>query len=542
MGVLNLKTISVEVTVYHLALGAGTVKKISDKFIIVEFINQKLKYSKQDIGLLIFDSKKEMYAHFSKSFKIPYYTVEAISNRVLMPHKLSLEYYKMFECIFENKYKRYYRFVCESLEWLIDSNCISIYSSYDSEKIKKIIDIYLCNKNFSYAIKLSICYNKDFLLDKCCKTYMSLYKNDLDKILQLFQFCLKTIFKSESYLKNRKETLFNNQHYKDDLYCVILDLILKFEAEDYLLMKLEEPYFDRLIDRLSDDMTKKSFEMLLEYFCKYHEEGDYTKLLDNLIDFANRSQEEKQYLDRFINSETKKIKEVHNSQSVIVCNTTMQLKEQLPIILRERDITELLHFTNINNIPSIIACGGLWPRSMHKELGIIAEYSDEIRLDNRLNATSLSISFPNYTMLYQKYKTHGCNYAILVLDPVLLYLENEKTFFYYKNAASTDGKFLSGCDIKSFNRLFDKRLRKNTIPQKYTTNSHAEILIEGIVDIKYIKEIHVNSIAAKEKLYCVIDDVELRNKIQVNPFYFNYENGKKIWEPEETSNGQTNIF
>ena len=101
---------------------------------------------------------------------------------------------------------------------------------------------------------------------------------------------------------------------------------------------------------------------------------------------------------------------------------------------------------------------------------------------------------------------------------------------------------LSGCDIKSFNRLFDTRLRRNTVPQNYTTDSQAEILIEGIVDIKYVKEIHVRSLFAKEKLYSIIDDQNYRNKIQVNPFYFDYENGKKIWEAEALTNGQTIIF
>lgn len=503
---------------YHLALGTGTVKEISDKFIIVEFASQKLKYSKQDIGLLIFDSKKEMCAHFSKTFKIPYYTVEAISNRVLMPHKLSLEYYNIFERIFENKYKRYYRFVCESLEWLKDQHYISIRSSYDSGKIDKIIKNFLNEESFIYAARLSIYTYKDSLLKKCCNTYMSININDLDKILRFFSRCIKRILALYPLNKKQNNTTFDDRRYKENLYVVILSLVLKFDEEDFLLMKLEEPLFD---------------------------EGDYSEFLDNLIKYADNHQKEKQYLDKFIDIETKTLRETHKPKATIASSTTMhlkELKEQLPKILRERDITDLLHFTHINNIPSIIASGGLWPRSMHEELGIIAEYSDEMRLDNRLNATSLSVSFPNYKMLYQKYKLYGANYAILILDPKLLYQENEKAFFYYTNAASYTEKNLRGCDIKSFNKLFDERIRRKTIPQKYTTNPQAEILIEGIVNIKYIKEIHVHSIAAKEKLYCIIDDVALRKKIQVNPFYFRYENGKKIWESEVMSNGQANIF
>lgn len=522
-----MKTISAEDTVYHLALGSGTVKKISDKFISVEFHNQKLKYRKEDVDHLIFTSKNQMYSHFSKTFKILYYTAEAIYNKSITQHKLSLEYYKIFDLIVENEYKRYYRFIFESLEGL--KGYFFIHSNCDSGKIKKIIEFYLSNKYYSYALHLSISYKQGFLLKKSCKKYISEYENDLDKILHLFKFCLKTIFKFDCDCKNQNKILCDAQYYDEEIYGIILNLILNLDEEVYLLIKLEEPLFDRLVQQISENLSKKSFQNILKYYCKYHECGNYAILLDNLIKYSYSYPEEKQYLNRFIDSETKK---VYKCPHVVISPITIQLKEQLPIILRERGITELFHFTHINNVSSIISSGGLWPRSVHKELGIIAQYSDQMRLDNTINATSLSISFPNYMMLYQKQKNYGSNYAILVFDSSLLYLENEKVLFCYKNAASTEGKFISGCDIKSFNTLFDAEFRNDTLPEKYPTNSQAEILIEGIIDIKYIKEIHVNSIIAKEKLYCVIDDAELKNKIQVNSFYFNYGSGKNIWKPE----------
>lgn len=526
-----MERVSVGLTMYHLALGAGTVKKTSDKFIIIQFGNEKLKYKKHDVDFLIFFSKKEMFTRLSEAFKIPYYTVEAISNKVLATHRISSEYYKIFDYIFEHKYKRYYGFVCESMEWLIIHSYISIYSSYDSEVVKRIVENFLDNKCYGHAIRISICYNKDSLLQKCCKTYMSEYQNDLDRILQLFRFCIKAMLKLDPLAQN-----------KEKLYNLILSLILKLDAEDYLLMKLEELLFDQFIQQLSSNVSKMSFENLLKYYCRYHNEGDYATLLDNLIKYTSCDQEAKQHLNIFVDAESKQIKVNHMLHTPEVDISVMQLKQQLPIILKERGITELLHFTNIKNIPSIVTNGGLWPRSEHHELGIVAEYSDEIRLDNRLNATSLSLSFPNYRMLYQKLRQNNSDYAILVFDSTLLYEENEKTFFYYSNAASNNGRMLSGCDIKSFNRLFDTRLRRNTVPQNYTTDSQAEILIEGIVDIKYVKEIHVRSLVAKEKLYSIIDDQNYRNKIQVNPFYFDYENGKKIWEAEALTNGQTIIF
>lgn len=66
----------------------------------------------------------------------------------------------------------------------------------------------------------------------------------------------------------------------------------------------------------------------------------------------------------------------------------------------QRRIKSLYHFTSLQNLESILN-NGLLSRDKLKENNILHYYNDNLRLENKLNAICVSISFPNYKMFYR---------------------------------------------------------------------------------------------------------------------------------------------
>lgn len=75
-------------------------------------------------------------------------------------------------------------------------------------------------------------------------------------------------------------------------------------------------------------------------------------------------------------------------------------------IIQNRGIVKLYHFTNVENLQSIL-CNGIVPRATLTSDQRAFEYNDKIRGDKILEASCLSISFPNYKLLH----TLKCNNA-----------------------------------------------------------------------------------------------------------------------------------
>lgn len=75
-------------------------------------------------------------------------------------------------------------------------------------------------------------------------------------------------------------------------------------------------------------------------------------------------------------------------------------REEIQRIAVEKKIPFLVHFTRFENVSSIMN-NGLLPVSYAHGKGISPVVNDEIRLDGRLNGTSLSVSFPNGSLFYR---------------------------------------------------------------------------------------------------------------------------------------------
>lgn len=163
--------------------------------------------------------------------------------------------------------------------------------------------------------------------------------------------------------------------------------------------------------------------------------------------------------------------------------------------IKERGITKLYHFTNVDNLHSILN-NGLLARDTLDNRYLDYKYNDVHRLENRLDAICTSISFPNYKMFYRYRQNTSNTYCVIELDPRLLY--EKECMFCMSNAASTQERqrcVSEKLGVNGLRKLFyDDNLRRQLKIAPYlTTNPQAEVLVTGYIEEKYIKSINFNT-------------------------------------------------
>lgn len=170
-----------------------------------------------------------------------------------------------------------------------------------------------------------------------------------------------------------------------------------------------------------------------------------------------------------------------------------------------RKIDYLVHFTPIANVQSILEYG---LRSRNALAGHKYVFTDERRTDGWLDWISLSVSFPNYKMFYAKKNSlNDVNgWAILLIKKEALWELNGK--FILTNAASSgirmfrDEKWAS---VEAFEDMFNYVEHRNSIPDSYTTDPQAEVMIRDEVPRNYISMIAVERKADVKRLGSLVD-------------------------------------
>lgn len=198
--------------------------------------------------------------------------------------------------------------------------------------------------------------------------------------------------------------------------------------------------------------------------------------------------------------------------------------------LRTRKVQKLVHFTNIENLASILKIG-LLPRKTLEEQNINFVYSDESRIEGRKDCICLSVEYPNNKMLFKKYNTIG-EYVVLVLNAKPILLNDDKKYYLFINAASVPNSLKSDKLTAPiyFENMFQKQVGKNKLdrdeklPSFVPTCEQAEILLQGNVDINNIQEVHfrnekdyndfINSCKDKELIETFLP------KFKINKYYF----------------------
>lgn len=189
-----------------------------------------------------------------------------------------------------------------------------------------------------------------------------------------------------------------------------------------------------------------------------------------------------------------------------------------------RKILHLVHFTPIANLESILEHG---LKSRNALAGHKYVFTDEYRSDGCLDWISLSVSFPNYKMFYAKKNSlkDVDEWAILLIKKEVLWELDCK--FILTNAASfgirifRDEKWSS---VEAFEDMFGYVEHRIGIPDFYTTDPQAEVMIRDEVPSHYIGMIAVERQADANRLGN-LEDIRLRTV----PELFKWRNDFEHW-------------
>ena len=203
-------------------------------------------------------------------------------------------------------------------------------------------------------------------------------------------------------------------------------------------------------------------------------------------------------------------------------------------VLSDRQINNLVHFTRLENLRSILK-HGLIPRNNHDSLNINACYNDMYRFDDRLDATSCSITFPN-DKIFMKFREQYPNekWAVILLDTEVILTKENICEFCMTNAANKTMRSQSGFELRHFQNMFKNEatvkkldgtsvtyLREH-IPDSFTTDVQAELLIRGKIDKKYIKKVVFDTLITKNEWYTNNSDIASDFCLDIVPEYFGW--------------------
>jgi len=175
-------------------------------------------------------------------------------------------------------------------------------------------------------------------------------------------------------------------------------------------------------------------------------------------------------------------------------------------VVARRNIKVLCHFTHIRNIPSILS-NGILPRTEVERRELQSNFSDSFRFDRLLSWVSVSISFPNYLMLYQKTGALSrADYCICLIDPSILW--KRECLFSPRNAARNGLREIilqRGWSAAALEMMFDDipmipARAGRTLPDSCPTDPQAEVMVPEKIPAKSIVAIVVQPEVTPDQL------------------------------------------
>lgn len=333
--------------------------------------------------------------------------------------------------------------------------------------------------------------SKDSMINTYVTMAINIFEKDEIRYYYLLEDSVKKLLKY-NILKDPRIKLVIDNLIKKRKYSICFGISLKSDSIQFLTKTFEEFQKKQKDSKKQTDRLEKLIEQCNQSYQDYNSGVNFKAGIVYIIQQNNNflsSAIIQHFFDLFAKDDEIK-KKLHEFASQIETEN-----DKLKHIIEKRNIEEFIHFTNIHNIESILNYG-LVPRKIHDERNIKAIPSDK---ENRLlSCISLSITFPNYKMLYAKKKQMGDLFILLIIDKSFLYEKVLKRYFptnassfMHWDCSSSDWKYSSSCyrGIKAFEKMFigpERQERK--LPDNYTYDPQAEICFEGIIDTKYIKK------------------------------------------------------
>lgn len=242
---------------------------------------------------------------------------------------------------------------------------------------------------------------------------------------------------------------------------------------------------------------------------------------------------------------------VGSSPSCTVSNTTARADgvankkngDIIQYLRSERKVVFFVHFTPVDNVGGILRYG-LRPRTAQSVKG---QWTDPNRLDGQVDCSCLSISFPNYQMLYRKTLERKYSYVILRISvEALCCLDKDDISFFPNNAASSGliGTFNSHIGLSAAREMFidtavygsKKATRKELgIPSYYTTYPQAEVLVRGTIPACYIKEIVVPQASVRHEVLNACRSNNMNIPVRVDDSLFKPRCDWQFWKISSAS-------
>lgn len=206
--------------------------------------------------------------------------------------------------------------------------------------------------------------------------------------------------------------------------------------------------------------------------------------------------------------------------------------------VKQREISHLVHFTRIENLENILN-NGLIGREDLREKRMPYLSNDMHRLDFVPNSVCLSISFPNYKMFYSyRCQDPSVDWVVLRLKPEILWTHS--ALFCIRNAAEKEVAQQSReqrSGLQALTRMFKNQegfpTRELTqIPNRYSTNPQAEVLILESIDPKFITDVIVDreeKINNQAQLAKIISENSGKTKFYRGKDYFYPRMDHKHW-------------
>ena len=155
--------------------------------------------------------------------------------------------------------------------------------------------------------------------------------------------------------------------------------------------------------------------------------------------------------------------------------------------LRERGVSQFVHFTSIDNLENILD-EGLIPRNALDSKGISYDANDKLRLDGS-DHVNLSITHPNIKLFYKIRRAHPERYYVVLSirpDILLAYTgDGDLSRYSFTNTNAAANRAMP-CNVE---RLFSGSNRPIEYKSEWTTDPQAEVLIPGPIPPQYIKSI-----------------------------------------------------